>query len=278
MFRVLLAAALVLGLAGTVLLTLGYRNATADPVVRRAYVEVAEWPAGAPPVMVLALSDVHVAGPDMPPERLRAVLRRLNRLRPDLVLVAGDLVSEKAVATRLYPAAEIVSALAVLQAPLGVIVVPGNHDYWAGIVPFDRAFAATGIPFLKNTAVRRGPVRVAALDDVHTRNADVAATVAALDRLGSGPAILLTHSPDAVPRLPRPFAAVFAGHTHCGQIVLPVVGALSYASNYGARFGCGDIRDGGQRVFVGAGLGTSLLPLRFGAPPDVWLVTLGPER
>lgn len=269
---------LMLGLAGTVVLALGYRNAVVDPVVRRAYLEVADWPVGTPPVTVLALADVHVSGPDMPPERLRAVLRRLNALNADLVLVAGDLVSEKSVATRLYPAREIVAAMSELQAPLGTIVVPGNHDYWAGIAPFDEAFAQAGIPFLKNTAVRRGPLRVAALDDVHTGNADVPATMSALDRLGEGPAILLTHSPDAVPQLPRPFAAVFAGHTHCGQIAFPLIGALSYASNHGSRFGCGAIADSGQRVFVGAGLGTSILPLRFGAPPDVWLVTLGSAR
>ena len=47
-------------------------------------------------------------------------------------------------------------------------------------------------------------------------------------------------------------------------------------SRYGNRFACGAIADGGQTIFVGAGLGTSILPLRFGAPPDVWLVTLRP--
>ena len=60
--------------------------------------------------------------------------------------------------------------------------------------------------------------------------------------------------------------------------MLPVFGALSYASSHGARYGCGDIVDNDQRIFVTAGLGTSVVPLRFGAPPDVWLVTLGPVR
>ena len=80
-----------------------------------------------------------------------------------------------------------------------------------------------------------------------------------------------------MPEVKRRVAAIFAGHTHCGQIGLPVVGALTYVSRYGDRFACGDIADGDQRVFVGAGLGTSVLPLRFNAPPDVWLVTLGPS-
>ncbi len=99
-----------------------------------------------------------------------------------------------------------------------------------------------------------------------------------MDALPDGPRILVTHSPDIVPGLPQPVAAVFAGHTHCGQIALPLIGALSYASRYGDRFDCGDIDDRGQRLFVGAGLGTSILPLRFGAPPDVWLVTIDAKR
>src|SRR3546814_12171768 len=84
-----------------------------------------------------------------------------------------------------------------------------------------------------------------------------------MDRLGPGVPLLLTHSPDIAPAVPRPVAAIFAGHTHCGQIRFPFVGAISYVSRYGDRFACGDIRDGDQRVFVGAGLGTSILPLRY---------------
>ena len=88
------------------------------------------------------------------------------------------------------------------------------------------------------------------------------------------PRVLVTHGPDIVPGLPSPVAAVFAGHTHCGQIAMPLIGAISYVSRYGDRFACGLIDDKGQKVVVGAGLGTSIMPLRYGAPPDVWLITL----
>ena len=97
------------------------------------------------------------------------------------------------------------------------------------------------------------------------------------DLAGPGVPVIVSHSPDIVPDIHRPVAAVFAGHTHCGQIRLPVIGALTYVSRYGDRFACGDMTDKGQRLFVGAGLGTSILPLRFNTPPDVWLVTLGPQ-
>src|SRR3546814_9579461 len=61
-----------------------------------------------------------------------------------------------------------------------------------------------------------------------------------MDRLGPGVPLLLTHSPDIAPAVPRPVAAIFAGHTHCGQIRFPFVGAISYVSRYGDRFACGD--------------------------------------
>lgn len=135
-----------------------------------------------------------------------------------------------------------------------------------------------GITVLANQAVQRGPLIVGGVDDDYSGHDDLAATYAAMDVLADGPRILITHSPDIVPGLPGPVAAVFAGHTHCGQIALPLIGALSYVSRYGDRFACGDINDRGQRLFVGAGLGTSILPLRYGVPPDVWLVTIGAER
>ncbi len=269
---------LLLVLLGLLLVGRGLWNAGADPVVRSASVELADWPAGAPPMRVLLVSDTHVAGPDMPPERLAAILRRLNELKPDLILLAGDFHSGKMLATRHYSAAELTAPFAEAKATYGVIAVLGNHDYWFQPEPIAKGMKAAGVTVLRNQAVRRGPLIVGGVDDEVTNHDNLARTYAAMGALGPGPRILTTHSPDIVPDLPAPVDAVFAGHTHCGQIALPLVGALSYASAYGDRFACGDMTDGSQRLFVGAGLGTSILPLRYGVPPDVWLVTLGPKR
>ncbi len=256
------------------LLAKGYWNATRDPIIRNFDMAVANWPTGQKPLKILLLSDIHVAGPDMPPERLVRLVSRFNALKPDLVLIAGDLVSEKRVATRLYSAKEVVAPLAKLRANLGVIVAPGNHDHWFDTAALRGELEAIGLTVLQNTAVQRGPLVIGGVDDDFTGHDDVDATFAAFDALPNLPHIIVSHSPDIVPELPSPVAAVFAGHTHCGQIVLPVFGAISYVSRYGNRFACGAINDDGQRVFVGAGLGTSILPLRYGAAPDAWLVTL----
>jgi uncharacterized protein len=260
------------------LLALGLWNATRDPIIRTATLELADWPADAPPLRVLHLSDIHVAGPDMPPQRLERLVARFNRLRPDLITIAGDLISEKRTATRLYSAEEAIAPLGQLRAPLGVIVAPGNHDHWFDMVGIRRALERRRITVLTNMAVRRGPLIIGGVDDDFSGHDDSAATLASAARLGPGPLVLLTHSPDIVPSLPRAVGATLAGHAHCGQIVLPLIGALSYPSRYGDRFGCGFIRDPNGPVIVGAGLGTSIVPLRYGAPPDAWLLILRGPR
>ncbi len=268
---------LLLVLVSAAVLAKGYWNATRDPVIRIATVAVADWPAGQPPLKLLLLSDIHVAGPDMPPQRLTRLVASFNRLRPDLVLIAGDLVSEKRSATHIYTAAEVVAPLAKLRAPLGVVVAPGNHDHWFEPDALRGELEKRGLRVLQNEAVKLGPLIIGGVDDDYSGHDDVPATLAAMDRLSPGVPLILTHSPDIVPDVKRPVAAIFAGHTHCGQIRFPFAGALTYVSRYGDRFACGDMTDNGQRVFVGAGLGTSLLPLRYNTPPDAWLVTLGPK-
>ena len=84
----------LLALLGVGLLARGYWNAMRDPVIRTATVAVADWPADQPPLKLLLLSDIHVADPDMPPERLARIVGELIRLKPDLVLIAGDLVCD----------------------------------------------------------------------------------------------------------------------------------------------------------------------------------------
>lgn len=67
---------------------------------------------------------------------------------------------------------------------------------------------------------------------------------------------------------------LLAGHTHCGQIVLPLYGPVAQVA--APRYRCGIVHERGNMIVVTAGLGTSTVPLRFGAPPDLWVLTLGP--
>ncbi len=268
----LLAAALGFGL-----LAWAYWTAISDPVVRRAEVALPLYPRGEKPVTALLMSDIHVAGPDMPPERLMRIVQQINRLNPDLVLIAGDLVSDKLLASRRYSFSEAVAPLRQLRPRLGTFAVLGNHDHWRSAGEARAALRAAGVTLLNNDAARAGPLAVGGLDDAFTGRDDLAATVDRMRRAGGAP-ILLSHSPDPFPDAPTDVGLMLAGHTHCGQIRLPVIGAISYMSEHGDRYGCGVVREGGKTLIVGAGLGTSKLPLRLGAAPDMWLVKISGGR
>jgi uncharacterized protein len=253
----------------------GYANAVRDPVMRTASFAYPEWPMGARPIRVALITDPHLQGPDMPPSRIARIAAQIALQKPDMILLAGDFVGDRALGTRIYSDAEIAAALRHFRAPLGTWAVLGNHDHWRDGASVRRALEAVGIPVLDNRAIRVGPITLAGAGDPHTGNADIPALSRAAARL-PGPILLFAHSPDVVPRLPPRFGLVLAGHTHCGQIVLPLIGAIASSSRYGERYRCGIIREPGRITLVGAGLGASVLPLRYGAVPDWWMVTLGP--
>jgi predicted MPP superfamily phosphohydrolase len=254
-----------------------YSNALRDPVIRRATIAMPDWPKNAPPLRVALLSDIHVVGPDMPPSRLARIVPQINGLKADVILLAGDFVSDKRSATRTYSAAEGLAPLAELQARRGVYAVLGNHDHWRNAGEISRALGRAKIRILTNEAVTVGGLRLGGADDEYTGNSDLKGVVAAM-RSGPGAKVLLSHSPDVGPATPKDVTLILAGHTHCGQIKLPIVGAITYVSKYGERFGCGLITEGSRRVVVTAGIGTSVLPFRLGAPSDIWLLTLEPAE
>ena len=253
-----------------------YHVAVSDPVIRTDRLEVASWPKDQAPRRILIASDLHVAGPDMPPERIVKLVAQMNALKPDLIVFAGDFVSDKRSATRYYTAKEGFAPLAKLKAPLGKIAVMGNHDHRREVGEIETALRANGFTILDNAAVQAGPFNVGGVDDDFTGHDDVAKTVEAM-RQWDGVPIIVSHSPDVVPDLPPDVVMVAAGHTHCGQINFPGIDTLASVSRYGHRYACGKIVEGDKTIYVSAGLGTSILPLRLGAVPDLWLVTIGPK-
>ena len=259
----------------TLTVSLAFVAATREPIVRTATVGLADWPVGQRPLLLLLLSDIHVAGPDMPPARVTRLVRQINQLSPDFVLIAGDFISDKRIATRRYSLDEAIAPLAAIDARFGSFAALGNHDHWRDAAEARSALARAGIRVLNNSAERAGPIAVGGLDDDFTGRADPSATLAAMRRVG-GAKILLSHSPDPFPDLPAEVGLMVAGHTHCGQISFPVIGPLATMSRYGKRYACGIIREGGRTLIVTAGVGTSLLPLRIGVPPDMWLIRVGP--
>lgn len=260
----------------------GLSEATSQPVVRRLTYPLPGLPAGTAPIRVALLSDIHIGNRAMTADRLRGIVSAVNVEKPDIVLLAGDFTigHEPGQSTPLAPLLTL--PLAALKAPMGVWAVPGNHDFWTGAAPIRRALAGAGIDMPMNRTVRAGPLALLLIADPVTGADNLPAAIAQWKLLGGAP-VVVAHSPDLAPRLPPDLPLLLAGHTHCGQIVLPRIGPLVELLStdrveryYDPHYRCGVVRDGARTVVVTGGVGSGTIPLRIGAPPDWWLVTLVP--
>lgn len=248
-------------------------------VVSRAELTLPAWPAPLSGLKVALLSDLHVGSPFWDLQALSRLVQRTNAEHPDLVLLAGD-YQVNTIPGGVYVAPEaIAQGLSELKAPLGVIAVLGNHDWWNDGERTRAAFTAHGIIVLEENAkplVHHGVVfSVVGLADQITRPSNVKAALATA--APDAPTLLLVHEPDVFETLPRLGLAptlTLAGHTHGGQVRLPLLGRRVVPSEFGQRFAYGHVVENGRHLYVTGGVGTSILPVRFGVPPEIALLTL----
>lgn len=245
-------------------------------VVHRETLEVPRWSAEHDALRVALLSDLHVGSPHWGSARIRELVARTNGEKPDLVLLAGDYVIDNVpLGTKVEPET-IAAVLGELRAPLGVVAVLGNHDWWNDGERIGRALRARGIVVLENevhTVTHAGkPLSVVGLADAMTRTPRAKQTLDAVPTGAS--AIVLVHEPDTFPEVDERPAITLAGHTHGGQVALPLLGRLVVPSAFGQRYAAGHVVEGGRHLFVTTGVGTSILPVRFGVPPEIVILTL----
>jgi uncharacterized protein len=252
--------------------------------------------AGLSGARVAHLSDIH-HGPWQSTHALMELVRHVNDLEPDLLVLTGDYVHMGA--RFIEP---VFAHLAGIRAPLGRFAVWGNHDRWTDR-DGDRmgaAMRAAGVTELCNEArvIERHGARLAVVgvDDPLLGAPDLDAALAGVP--DDVPAILLVHTPAFVDHVHDPRVRLaLAGHTHGGQLVLPLLGAVSpdiqgallffptdqwrrearhrsgtFWIDRGAR---DDEAPDGFWLHVSRGIGMTVLPLRIGCPPEVALLELG---
>jgi predicted MPP superfamily phosphohydrolase len=250
-------------------------------LLRTTKVEVASdrLPAKMQPLRIAVISDLHVGSPWNGLERIDTVIRRINAFNPDIVLLLGDYVVHGVLFGQFVPPETTAQRLRGLKARHGVYAVLGNHDWWLDGKRIRRVFEAAGIRVLDNEAVAvplpGGPVWLAGIADDTTRNPDPARTLQAVPE--GEPVVMFAHDPAIFPDVPRRVAITLAGHTHGGQVYLPWVGALITPGRAPRRHAYGLIHEDGKTMFVTAGLGTSIIPVRFNMPPEIALITLIPR-
>ena len=244
--------------------------------VRRVTLALPGWPAGHEPLTVAVMSDLHAGSPYIDAAKIVRVVEIVNAARPDLVLLLGDYVIHDVVGgTRMEPV-EIGRLLAGLEAPLGVYAVLGNHDWRDGAEAIRNALTQAGAAVIDNQAHRidrpEGDFWLLGIGDAWEGSPKIDEPLAAIQ--DSLPVIAFTHNPDLFPAIPERAALTLAGHTHGGQVAIPLVGRLVVPSEFGERFAYGHIVEENRHLYVTGGLGTSILPVRFRVPPEVVLLTI----
>lgn len=277
--RRLIALAVLLALA--LFIVVGLREARSDPIVRRATFTTRLMPPGTPPLRVALVSDIHVSNLAMPVSRLERIVDQINAQQPDLVLIAGDLVNGTRLTSRDFHPWSIVAPLSRLRARLGVVAVLGNHDEDTSPRLVATALRSAGVTVLHRQALRVGPITLIAADYYGGMRPDrLGPTVDEARHLGGVP-VLFTHAPPYRETVPRSIPLVLAGHTHCGQIVLPgwdnSFDILHWALRWDPQFRCGLVNTPFYTAIITGGVGAAtLVPLRINAPPDFWMITIAP--
>jgi len=270
------AAALVAALA---LGVWAFAIEPASLTVRKYELSVPHWNVQLAGLQVAVLADLHVGSPFNGISKLNRIVELTNSLKPDLIVIPGDFVVHGVLGGSFVAPEDTAAALARLKAPLGVWASLGNHDWWLDARRVASALEKQNIPVLEDQAVqiRRGNAHfwLIGISDFWEGRHDIRKAMGRVT--DDAPVLMFTHNPDVFPTISDRFSLLIAGHTHGGQVYLPLLGRPIVPSQYGQRFAYGHVAEDGRNMFVSPGLGTSILPVRFRVPPEVTLLVLNPN-
>lgn len=252
------------------------------PRLERVEIRLSGLPDAFHGLTIAQLSDFHY-DPYFSIRPIKAAIQIVNDLEPDLVVLTGDFVTMPLRASWRHhnrqareaadPCSEL---LRVLQAPLGVFAILGNHDAAFGPEGVSDSLRAHGLGVLRNQSVplERGGRRLwlAGLDDVLGHKANLDETLRPIPN--GETTVLLCHEPDfADIAAKRDIRLQISGHSHGGQVRLPLVGAL-YLPPLGEKYPWGLRSVRSMQLYTNCGIGTVNLPIRLNCPPEVTLFTL----
>jgi len=231
---------------------------------------------------VALMSDLHF-GPYTGEREIGAAVRAVNELKPDIVAVLGDFVSEPisgakaAGAKKAEPCARVLSGL---RSRLGTLAVLGNHDFATDPEFVAGALQSHAVVLLRNAnlPIEQNGARLwfVGVDDATFRVAQLDQALASVP--ANEPKILLVHEPDYADYASRYGIAVqFSGHSHGGQVRIPGVRPL-FLPELARKYYEGYYRVGELQLYTNRGIGTVGLPFRFLCPPEITLVTLSPAQ
>ena len=227
-------------------------------------------------------------------KRLNKIVELINAENPDLVLSSGDYVCGHTRHSTM-PIENIAETLGKVKTKYGFYTFLGNHDGWYDPETITNSLEQNGIKVLSNSNVllniRGQKLYIAGVEDFDTGNPEI---YRALDGVSvdensryNAPVIMHSHTPDLFTKMPDDVILMLAGHTHGGQVRIPLLGPIFTASRYYEKYSKGWKQEqNGQSIevdtlkpiklqkdiktlFVTRGIGVSILPFRFNCPPEI---------
>lgn len=253
-------------------ITQAARAAFAEPymlTVEHRVIHLSRLPEALDGLRIVQLSDLHHS-PFTGSDQIKRAIEMTNSLEPDIVALTGDYVSHE----REY-AAPCAEMLGDLRARYGVYAVLGNHDHWTDASLITDLFRLAGIRMLINEGMRfelnGAAFWLAGVDDTMVGLEDLSLALAGSRQ--DEMKLLLAHNPIILRRAARAGVdLVLSGHTHGGQVTLRSERSASGRPRRRLLRGLG--RQGETQIYVTRGLGTVVLPIRYGCPPEVSLLEL----
>jgi uncharacterized protein len=265
---------------GVVLGVYGMAFEPARLVERRHELAMAGWPTACDGLRIDHITDVHTGSPHNGLDNLDRIVDRLIASDAQAVVMTGDYVILSVLLGTYVGPEPIAQRLRRLTARKPVYAVLGNHDWWKDGHHIRRTFEAAGVVMLEDEArhTRLGdcPLWIVGVGDLWEARHDIAKAFSWVG--GRDPVVVITHNPALFPQMPARGTLMLAGHTHGGQISLPGIGQPAMWGEKESRYVVGHYEDGGRHLFVSPGIGTSILPVRIGMPPEISQLTLRVRR
>jgi len=236
------------------------------------YLEIKNLPLSFKGFKILHLSDFHSSKFG---QKENKVLETLNKLKPDLILITGDVIGRR---TKDLKSCQKFWKELARNYEGRIFGVYGNHDHRnKKFEELDNLFKESKIDFLNNESRKiekdGESIYLIGVDDPHLGYDNIEKAIKGAEN--SNPKILLAHSPEIFRKVRgKGINLVLAGHTHGGQINLPIFSNLILPLKYDKKYKNGLFKENSIYLYVNRGVGEAFLPIRINAPPEITLIEL----
>lgn len=233
---------------------------------------------------IVILSDIHSGTPFNGEKRLERIVKKVNNLNPDIVLLLGDYVITKMPLTKTLDPLTIAEKLINITPKISNIAILGNHDYRYGSYKIKEAFQKKGIHLLENDFIElkfnEESFFLASVPDQDTGTPEIDKVLGFIEQ--EKPLLFLIHNPQLFDKIPDRVSLILAGDTHGGQVYLPVfkdiLTKIKQGKHYKPQYRYGLLKEENKQMLITSGTGTSSIPLRIGVPPEIILLKLYPQE